>query len=323
MIPTIKPEEIAEAIRLNKWSSTENMDIDNFVYEVTPNEYAPIMDAIIQSRPETYNPDFVKRQVRKSKAGINVSSPATVVYFPDEAIVNGDEIDSNSYRLIDRTHGMVINKYLGKSKLNAYVVNYKHDLESNELSIYRLANLLNRVDNEVQPLSDEAIKLELYRLMDKRIAKGKDGKPSNEERKSFLKAYPQIDDRVYTNWVSNHTSGGRRDPIIKYSLAELQAFHGQLKNMNCYDGWVIISPTTTASWSGEALGRAIMQCTDKEKKKLLIPLYASNVAQAKLLKKKPDGSISDFEKKIKDKFFKIKEFWGFEELEYILMKFDK
>ena len=87
MIPTIKPEEIAEAIRLNKWSSTEKMDIDNFVYEVTPNEYAPIMDAIIQSRPETYNPDFVKRQVRKSKAGVNVSCPATVVYFPEEAVV--------------------------------------------------------------------------------------------------------------------------------------------------------------------------------------------------------------------------------------------
>ena len=318
----MKPEEIAEAIRSDKWSSTEMMKIDNFVYEVTPNEYAPIMDAIIQSRPETYSPDFVKRQVRKSKAGINVSLPATVVYFPDAAVVNGEEINSNSYRLIDRTHGMVINKYLGNSKLIANVVNFKYDLRSNELLIYRLANLLNRADYEVQPLLDEAIKLELYRLMDKRIAEGKEGKPSDEERKGFLSAYPQIDDRVYTNWVANHTSGGRRAPIVKYSQDELQAFHDQLVKMNHYDGFVIIAPTTTASWSGEALGRAIMECNRAEKRKLLIPLYASNATQANRLKKKPDGSMSDFESKIKTRFSELRTFLNFEEFEYILMKFD-
>ena len=311
----LPPAQIAEMIKSGKWKSIEKMNIDDFVYEVSPNEYEPFMKSIIQSRPETYDPTFVERAVRRSKAGINNSKSATVVYFPETSVINGEEIESNSFRLIDRTHGMVIDKYLGKKEKIANVVNFKHDLGSNELKLYRLANLLNKVDDEVQPLVDEAIKTELYRLMDKRVSEGKEGKPSDEERRSFLKDYPQINDRIWSNWVSGHKTGGRRSPRITYSDSALTAFHDSLKNMKCYEGWVIIKPTTTVSWSGEALGRAIIKCCDNEMRKLLIPLYANNDAQSKSL------SGGKLEEKIKIKFNQLKEFYNFEEFEYVMMNY--
>ena len=175
-----------------------------------------------------------------------------------------------------------------------------YDLDSDELKLYRLANLLNKVDDEVQPLEDDAIKNEIYRLMDRRVSAGKEAKPSDKERQSFFVDYPQINDRQWTNWVANHTSGGRKDPRIKYSPDELQAFHQSLKNMQQYDDYVITQPTTIRSWNGEALGRAMIELSEDVTgtRKLLMPLYANNDTQFKQL---DEGKI---QKKIEEKIFK-------------------
>ena len=318
------PSDIAFIIKSEKWENIEEMNIDNFVYEVSPKEYAPKMDSIIQSRTYTYNPEFVERQVRKSNAGFYFSEPATIVYFPEETVIDDQVIPSNSYRLVDRTHGMVIDKYIGKTKKTCNIVNFKHDLDSDVLSIFRFANKLNETVIELQGLEDDAIKNEIYRLMDQRISEGKEAKPSDKERQSFFDDYSQIDDRQWSNWVSNHTEGGRRAPNIQYSKDELQVFRNALIQMKQYEDYIIPMPTTVKSWSGEALGRAISECcegyTDSDgkrvkPKKLLIPLYASNWKQYEDLK---DGKM---EKRIKSKFKELKDFLEFDALEHTMLKY--
>ena len=318
------PSDIAFIIKSEKLENIEEMNIDNFVYEVSPKEYAPKMDSIIQSRTYTYNPEFVERQVRKSNAGFYFSEPATIVYFPEETVIDGELIPANSYRLVGGVHGMTTDKYMGETNKLCNIVNYKHDLDSNEGKLFRLGNCLNIVNKEEQGLENGALKNEIYRLMDKRISEGKEAKPSDKERQSFFDDYSQIDDRQWSNWVSNHTEGGRRAPNIQYSKDELQAFRNALIQMKCYEGYIIPMPTTVKSWSGEALGRAISECcegyTDSDgkrvkPKKLLIPLYASNWKQYEDLK---DGKM---EKRIKSKFKELKDFLEFDALEHTMLKY--
>jgi len=309
--------EIVAEIKNETWPDTLEMDITEYVREVSPNQFAPIMKKLIQSRPVIYDPVFVERSVRRSKnqPNINKSLPATVVFFPEDTIINGQKIESNTYILIDRIHGMVIDRYLGKTVKIANVVNFKKDLGSDELKLYRLGNLLNDVEIELQPLVDDAIKMELYRLMDKRISEGKEGKPSDEERKSFLRDYSQINVHQWSIWVANHTSGGRSAPYIKYSTAERKVYHEELKDRKSYEDWVISTPSTIMSYSGETLGRVLIECCTNETRKLLMPLYASNDSQFKKLK---EGKI---QKKIENRFKELKEFYYMEEMEFIIMKF--
>jgi hypothetical protein len=318
------PGDIAFMIKSEKWGNIEEMDIDNFVYEVSPKEYAPKMGSIIQSRTYTYDPGFVERQVRKSNAGFYFSEPATLVYFPEETVIDDQVIPSNSYRLVDRTHGMVIDKYIGKTKKTCNIVNYKHDLNSDPLSIFRCANKLNETVIEQQGLEDDAIKNEIYRLMDQRISEGKDAKPSDEERQSFFDDYPQIDEAQWRLWVSYHTTGGRRSPNIQYSKDELQATQEQLKKFKQYEGYVILAPRTIKAWTGEAIGSAVWECCEGwvdgegkkvQPRKVLIPLYASNQKQCEDLK---DGRI---EARIKSKFKALEKFLKFDALEYMLLQY--
>ncbi len=318
------PSDIAFIIKSEKWGNIEEMDIDNFVYEVSPKEYAPKMNSIIQSRTYTYNPEFVERQVRKSNAGFYFSEPATIVYFPEETVIDDQVIPSNSYRLVDRTHGMVIDKYIGKTKKTCNIVNFKHDLDSDVLSIFRFANKLNETVIELQGLEDDAIKNEIYRLMDKRKGEGKEAKPSDKERQSFFDDYPQIDEAQWRNWVSNHVSGGRRAPNIQYSKDELQAQWEALQNLQCYQDYIILKPRTIKAWTGEAIGSAVWECCEGwvdgegkkvQPRKVLIPLYASNQKQFEDLK---DGRV---EARIKSKFKALEKFLKFKALEYLMLKY--
>ena len=319
-----EPSEIAVLTKRGKWKDIQEMNIDNYVYEVSPNEYAPKMNSIIQSRMVTYNPELVAMNVRKSKSGVSFSEPSTIVYFPEETVIDGEVIPANSYRLVGGVHGMTTDKYMGATKKLCNIVNYKHDLDSNEGKLFRLGNCLNIVNKEEQGLEDGAIKNEIYRLMDRRISEGKEAKPSAEERQSFFDDYSQIDDRQWSNWLSNHTEGGRKSPNIAYSRDELQATRLALTKLKQYEDYIIPMPTTVKSWSGEALGRAILECcegytdsngTKVKPKKLLIPLYASNRKQYEDLK---DGKL---EKQIKSKFKELEGFLRFDALEHTMLKY--
>jgi len=308
--------EIAEKIKNETWESIQEFNIDDYVSLVSPGEYAPNMDAILQSRPGTYNSEFVESKVQESLSGENYSRPATLVFFPEDTVVFGIKIDSGTFMLIGGCHGMVIDRYLGMNKKFGYVVNFKEDLNSDEEKLNRLANLLNVVKDESQQLPLDAIKLEIYRLMDRRIAAGLDGKPSDEERKSFLEDYRgTLNDRQWTNYISNHKFGGRSAPRIEYSRPERTAYHNALKDMKSYENYVVSTPSTVISWSGETLARAMVECCDTDTRKLLMPLYARNIDQVKSLE---TGTIL---KKITTRFAELKEFYHMEEMKFIIMKY--
>ena len=310
-----EPSEIAVLTKRGKWKDIQEMNIDNYVYEVSPNEYAPKMDSIIQSRMVTYNPELVAMNVRKSKSGVSFSEPSTIVYFPEKATINGKVIESNSYLVIGGIHGALIDRHLGKLEKNANIINFKIDLNSEVWKVNRLANLLNIPKVEEQALENDAIKLEIHRLMDSRAEQGLDAKPSEEQRKGFFNDYSQLDTAAWSNYVSSHKLGGRREPDKVYTQAELDAFKTQLENMSQYDGYCITDPCAVASWNSAILGRALITCCNNEMKKLLIPLYAKNATQTKSLK---SGKL---EPKIKRQMKDLKEFLNMEDISCIIMKY--
>ena len=110
------PPEIVDIIKVGGWKHKKDFQIDKFVSRITPTEYAIDGRFILQSKLEAVDYDFVDRQVRRAQSGKYFPNDAVIVYFPEETVIDDQVIPSNSYRLIDRTHGMVIDKYIGKNK---------------------------------------------------------------------------------------------------------------------------------------------------------------------------------------------------------------
>jgi len=311
----LSPSKICDLIKEDSWDSVQKIVLDDYVVEVTPGTFIPNVTKHFQSRPIIHSPEYVQKKVTESKNGKTYREKSTIVYFPEKATINGKVIESNSYLFIGGIHGVLIDRHLGKTEKDANIINFKIDLNSEEWKVNRLANLLNIPEVEYQALENNAIKLEIHRLMDRRAEQGLDAKPSDEQRTSFLKDYPQIDATRWSNWVSSHKLGGRREPDKVYTQAELDAFKTQLENMSQYDGYCITDPCAVASWDSAILGRAIITCCDKEMKKLLIPLYAKNATQTKSLK---SGKL---EPKIKNKMKELKEFLDWEDISCIIMKY--
>ena len=151
--------------------------------------------------------------------------------------------------------------------------------------------------------------------MDKRVSQGKDGHPSESERESFLGDYPQIDIKQWANWVSNHETGGRRDPVVKHSIAELKSYYNTLENMECYKDYHITEPAPVASCFGGVLGGALTKCSEKKKRKHLIPLFAATASQT-------EGLVSgNLKKKTETRMKNIQEFYHMEDIKIIWMKY--
>ena len=305
-----KPRKIAVLIKQNKWPTVQEVTIDDFVYEPVPNEYAPNMSTIIQSRSTEFDEDFIKRATRREKNGNGHSERATIVYFSEETEIDGQVIEANSVRGIGGTHGLVIDKYAGKDTKEANVVDFKNHLGSSYANLLRLANLLNKVKKEVQPLIDEDIKRELYILMD-----DKKGKLSDEEREDFLEDYDQINIEQYILWVSHHKIyGGRRAPTVGWTKAELQVEHEKLKNMECYNDYWIPPPATSSAWETR-IGLCFLKCSKLKTKKFLQPLYADNITQTEQLR---SGKLKN---KVQKKLDELKKFWNVEDPAVTWMKY--
>ena len=312
---TLTYNQIVDLIKTNNWNSVQKIAIDDYVVEVEPNTFIPNVAKHFQSRPIIHDPEFVKKKVTESKNGETYREKSTLVYFPEKAKINNQIIESNSYLFIGGIHGTLIDRHLGILEKDANIINFKIDLNSEAWMVNRIANMLNIPKLEQQALENDAIKLEIHRLMDDRVEQGLDPKPTDEERESFLKDYPQLDSAMWSNYVSSHKLGGRRDPDRVYTQAELDAFKTQLENMNQYSGYYITNPCAVASWDSAVLGRAMIACCDKEMKKLLIPLYAKNVTQTEALR---SGKL---EPKIKNTMKNLKEFYGMEDVSCIIMKY--
>ena len=181
----------------------------------------------------------------KQKKGKYFPRDAVLVYFPKDVTIDSILILGGSYRLIDRTHGMVIDATLKKIYKSSNIINFEEHLESDEGKLWRLANKLNDpIGEEKQGLPDGAIKSEIHRLMDRRVKDGEDATPSKEEREGFLNAYAQLDLKQYSAHVSNHEYGGRRVTAIMHSEAECKAYHQDLTEDSTYEGYYI-HPVTT------------------------------------------------------------------------------
>ena len=135
--------------------------------------------------------------------------------------------------------------------------------------------------------------------MDKNEREGKPAKPSDAYRETILRRYPQINSHIYSNFISNHRSGGRRSPIVSYSEHEIDSFYNSLENMVCYDDYHIVRPAKIKTCFGGTLGYAISHCTESGKKKILMPLFAGTTKQAE------DMKSGDLKKETEDKMKKI------------------
>lgn len=312
---TLTYNQIVDLIKTDNWMSVQKIAIDDYVVEVEPDTFIPNATKHFQSRPIIHNPEFVKKKVTESKNGETYTEKSTIIYFPEKVKINNQIIESNSYLFIGGIHGILIDRHLGILEKDANIINFKIDLNSEAWMVNRIANMLNIPKLEQQALENDAIKLEIHRLMDDRVEQGLDAKPSDEERERFLRDYPQLDTAMWSNYVSSHKLGGRRDPDRVYTQAELDAFKTQLENMNQYDGYYITDPCAVASWNSAILGRALIACCNSEMKKLLIPLYAKNATQTKSLK---SGKL---EPKIKRQMKDLKEFLDMEDISPIIMKY--
>ena len=311
----LSPSKICDLIKKDSWDSFQKIVLYDYVVEVTPGTFIPNVTKHFQSRPIIHSPEYVQKKVTESKNGITYREKSTIVFFPEKAEINGKVIESNSYLVIGGIHGVLIDRHLGKLEKNANIINFKIDLNSEVWKVNRLANLLNIPKVEEQALENDAIKLEIHRLMDSRAEQGLDAKPSEEQRKGFFNDYSQLDTAAWSNYVSSHKLGGRREPDKVYTQAELDAFKTQLENMSQYDGYCITDPCAVASWNSAILGRALIACCNNEMKKLLIPLYAKNATQTKALK---SGKL---EPKIKRQMKDLKEFLNMEDISCIIMKY--
>ena len=312
------PQEIVDAISTNEWKIKKDFPIDKFVNQIAPDKYAVELKFILQSKPEAIDYNFVKRQVRRAKKGKYFPNDAVFVYFPEDAIIDGIFIPGGSYRLIDRTHGMVIDAYLGKTNKSANIINFKKHLESDEGNLWRVANLLNdpQEEEEKQGVPDGAIKTEIHRLMDRRVKEGLDPTPSDEERESFLRDYAQLDIHQYSQYVSTHEYGGRRATTIMHTPEECKAFHQDLKDDPTYEGYYIHPVTHVAAWQTD-VGKALLQkeVTIDGINKIMMCFHSTSEAQTKKLESKKT------QKTIRKKLKALKTRFGIEEFDFSLMDY--
>ena len=183
------PKEIVSMIMNDTWKSKQPYDIRDFMIEDSPNYFIPNLSKLLQVREFTYNNDFF-----------------------------GKKIQGNSEFTLGGTHGGVIKTRLGIFEDEYYVINFKLHLNSDTMKVVRIGNLLNQRRKRFNDLSDESIRNEFYQLMDKRKKDGLEAKPSDEEKRDFLDAYPQISIMTIANWIAHHKKdGGRREPRITYT----------------------------------------------------------------------------------------------------------
>ena len=256
------PSEIATAIKKGIWKDTQEFDVLDFLKKVGPNdEFVPNPEKMLQIRHIQISWGFVNKAVTKiettgDKSGLD--KKGTVIFFPDDAEYEGIKIRAGSFCIADGSHGTLISQRVDELKKEYYLVNFKHDLDSNVLKLKRLANKLNEMFEESQGIDDNDIRNEFWSLMDTRIDNGEDAKPTREQQDDFLNDYPQINQPTLTNWMSHHKEGGRRAATIQYTDNELDDFKIELGNMEAYKDYTILQPMVLNAWNDKALARVII-----------------------------------------------------------------
>ena len=316
------PAEIATMTKEGTWPDSQEFNVLDFLKKTGPDEYVPNLEKMLQIRDIQINWDFIDRAVTKIETTGNrdgLNKKGTVVFFPDDAEYERTKIRAGSFCVIDGSHGTVISQRVGQLKKEYYLVNFKHDLDSNVLKLKRLANKLNEIFEESQGTGNNDIRNEFWSLMDSRIEYGKCAKPTREEQDDFLQEYPQINQSTVTNWMAHHKEGGRRAATIQYSDVQLGDFKVQLSTMECYKDYNILQPMILGAWNDKALARVIIESerglnvkpldARQGKKKVLVPLWAKSATAMQALEK------GDIQQTIEDSYNTWCRHMGFDALE--------
>ena len=276
-------DDIASAIKDGTWDCVEkDVDLLQFMKKINPDVYIIDDEKRFQSRDTTLDYSFVDSQVMKvkttgDKSGLKMP---VLLYFPEEVEYEGTVFPADSYAILDRNHGTVIQVRCGITTSNCYVVNYEMHLESKMSNVRALANLLNLVWEETQGTLIEHIKTEYHTKMDEKLVEKLDGYLTDAENKVFLKRYPQINSTSLANFASSHNIvGGRRKPLKKWSDIELVLEQTKIAKKKEYKDFIILSPRSAGSWNGEASGNANWKSMDENNEKLLFIFYPNTMTQ--------------------------------------------
>ena len=130
-----------------------------------------------------------------------------------------------------------------------------------------------------------------------------------------MRQYPQVSKRTIGQWVSNHNEvGGRREPLISYTIGELQTFKSTFEKMQKYSDYVVLEPRNLRGAFETGIAQAFRQMKNQTKTKCLVPLFCETVAQADKWEK------SNIEEKIK---LEYEELSGYYEvtIEYEMLRY--
>jgi hypothetical protein len=277
---------IVKQIRGGTWTKVPNVDLLQFVTKPTEDVYNIDLNKSLQVRDKSIDRKFVNRQVQKVNNTGDASGlqAPVLVYFPEEVVYEDTTFLADSYALLDRNHGVLIHVTCGITTADCYVVCFDKDLDSRLTNIRALGNSLNLVWEEKQSTDGEDLKTEYHELMDERIAQGLSPQLSTEENAIFLKRYPFLNQTTLKNYVGNHETGGRKRPA--WVPTDIEQTICVSKYEKLYSDYIIMSPRTVASWSGEASGTAIHQSLnnenpDRDEDKLVFIFFAKTKNQAK------------------------------------------
>jgi len=316
----LTPKKIAEEIKSDLWKDTQKLEHSDFVIKLGWKEeeeqykYTPNLENIIQVRDESFKDSFVEVIVNlvkntKDKSGLK---KGTVVYFPEDAVINEKTIKAGSYKLIGGTHGTLAKSTLGITSSEFNIVNFKLHLNSNVLLLKRLGNLLNQSNNPEQSIGKNDIRNELFELMNWRVEKELDPTPTDEEKEDFVNTYPQISKRTIGQWISHHHEhGGRVSTLVKYTKTELDNHRINTSELPAYADYEVIQPYYMGHWEERAISEMVKRTTISGKKKVLITLYADNDKQELEL----NDSKRVFKDKVEKRYAEYCNQLGYEKIE--------
>ena len=195
----------------------------------------------------------------------------------------------------------------GLKEMDVHRVNFETQLESKEINIYRLGNLLNVQEVEKVPCSQIDIRRELMVLMDEREKNGLDPVPTEEEIEGFLKAYSHITRATIGQWISHHKDvGSRRAPMKSYTDVELKNQRQAFRDSLDYQDYAVCEARTLNAWSDTGVSAIFSNMLDENKRKALVIFYCSTVAQVEQL------TNTDIRQRIEDRYKELSNYYNIE-----------
>ena len=259
---------LAQQIKSGEYPK-EEVDIDQFFNE----DGSPIRENRIQVRDTDRDIDRIDRAVNKMLVSGDYSKleDLTLVRYPSGLVklLNGNHTAEMIYLL--KQKGVDLPPQMGN------YVDFEKDLGSKNSEELALGNELNKIEVEKVDVHHNDIKKHLYQLMDEQ----NEYKLSDDQIKVFMRQYPQVSKRTIAQWISNHDEvGGRRKPLISYTLGELLTIKSTFEKMQKYRDYVVLEPRNLRGAMETGIAQAFRLMKKDSKTKCLVLLFCESVAQA-------------------------------------------